>query len=138
MSSFLVGTSPANQRIESLWSQFHKDRVLWWRNLFFELSSLGFIDSSMPVFLECLRFCFMHLLRKELDEFTDRWNSHLLAKRKGSKLPRRRPNALYYLPELYNAVSCRKSVAANDLDDFDIANLASELDDCRLQSFFSW
>ncbi|XP_057293864.1 uncharacterized protein LOC130622416 [Hydractinia symbiolongicarpus] len=29
--SFIVGTSTANQRIESFWSQFSKDRPSWWR-----------------------------------------------------------------------------------------------------------
>ena len=31
LESYCVGASTANRRIESLWSQFTKDRPLWWR-----------------------------------------------------------------------------------------------------------
>ena len=31
IGSFLKGTSPANQRIESLWSQLPKDKPMWSR-----------------------------------------------------------------------------------------------------------
>ena len=54
LASFAIGTSPSNQRIESLWSQFAKDRPMWWRDFFSELSSLGFVNSSSYVVKECL------------------------------------------------------------------------------------
>ena len=79
IGSFLKGGSPANQQIESLWCQLGKDRPMWWRQFFAELSSLGFVDDSSPVVQECLRFCFMRLLREELDEFENHWNCHLIA-----------------------------------------------------------
>ena len=63
--SFLKATSPANQRIESLWSQLAKHRPIWWRQFFAELSSLGFIDGSVSIVQKCLRFCFMRLLKGE-------------------------------------------------------------------------
>ena len=37
LGSYCVDTSPANQRIESLWSQLTKDRPLWWRQFFAQL-----------------------------------------------------------------------------------------------------
>ena len=37
LESYCVDTSPANQRIESLWSQLTKDRPLWWRQFFAQL-----------------------------------------------------------------------------------------------------
>ena len=49
IGSFLKGTSPANQGIESLWSLLAKDRPMWWRQFFAELSGLGFIDGSRPI-----------------------------------------------------------------------------------------
>ena len=119
IGSFLKGTSPAKQRIESLWSQRGKDRPMWWRQFFAELSSLGFIDGSRPIVQECLRFCFMRLLREELEEFKNRWNCHLIAKSRGSTLPRGRPNLLYCLPELYKTESFRKDV---DLEEFGESN----------------
>ena len=73
LASFAIGTSTSNQRIESLWSPFAKDQLMWWRDFFL---SLGFVNSSSYVVEECLRFCFMHLLRNDLHEFTERWNRH--------------------------------------------------------------
>ena len=46
VSSFIVGSSPANQRIESFWSQLTKDRPIWWRQLFSHLSGLGYLDTK--------------------------------------------------------------------------------------------
>jgi len=37
LGSYLIGTSTSNQKIESLWSQFRNDRILWWRDFFLEL-----------------------------------------------------------------------------------------------------
>ena len=52
----------------SLWPQFAKGRPIWWRSLFAELSTVGFIDNSSPIVQGCLRFCFMRVLREELEE----------------------------------------------------------------------
>lgn len=62
IASFMIGTSPANQRIESLWSQFRKDRPIWRREVLAEIAALGCIDSSSELIKECMRFCFMDLI----------------------------------------------------------------------------
>ena len=129
IGSFLKGTSPANQRIESLWSQLAKDRPMWWRQFFAELLSLGFVDGSSPIVQECLRFCFIRLLREELDEFKNRWNSHLIATSRGSTLPRGRPNSLYCLPELYETESFRKDVDLEEIEEFNDPDFIRETDD---------
>ncbi|XP_057301730.1 uncharacterized protein LOC130636125 isoform X1 [Hydractinia symbiolongicarpus] len=128
LASYAIGTSPSNQRIESLWSQFTKDRPMWWRQFFSELSSFGFVNSSSYVVKECLRFCFMHILRKELDEFKERWNRHLIAKSKGASLPTGRPNSLYHLPQLYGTKSYTMSVDLAD-EEFDNPNFAQNRPD---------
>ena len=124
LASFAIGTSPSNQRIESLWSQFAKDRPMWWRHFFSELSSLGCFNSSSYVIKECLRFCFMHLLRSELNEFMERWNRHLIAKTKGASLPTGRPNSMYYLPQLYDAQSYKMPVDFAEVEEFEDPNFA--------------
>ena len=129
IGSFLKGTSPANQRIESLWPQLAKDRPMWWRQFFAELSSLGFIDGSRPIVQECLRFCLMKLLREELEEFKNRWNCHLIAKSRGSTLSRGRPNSLYILPELYETEPFRKDVDLEELEEFNDPTFIRETDD---------
>ena len=129
IGNFLKGTSPANQQIESLWSQLAKDRPMWWSQFFAELSSLGFIDGSRPIVQKCLRFCFMRLLREELEEFKNRWNCHLIAKSRASTLPRRRPYLLYCLLELYETESFHKDVYLEELEEFNDPFFIRETDD---------
>ena len=80
-----------------------------------QLSDLGFIDARDPVFRECIRYCFMDLLRQEFNNFTERWNSHLLAPSKGAILPIGRPVSLYHLPELFGSVSWLIPVSSEDI-----------------------
>ena len=96
---FCVGTSPANQKIERYWWQFTKKRPLWLHHFFSELSGYGFLDSLNVLVIEAIRCCFMHLIRKDLEEIAIRWNQHLLAPSRHSVLPRGRPNSLYFLCE---------------------------------------
>ena len=118
-ASFCIGTSPANQRIESYWSQLTKEKPLWWRNFFKELSAYGFIDSSNQFVLETFRYCFIDLIRKDLDDVAIRWNQHLLAPSKNSVLPRGKPDCLYFLPELNNTCSYQKPVSHEEIAYFD-------------------
>ena len=74
-------------------------------------------------------FCFIRLLREELDEFKNRWNSHLIATSRGSTLPRGRPNSLYCLPELYETESFRKDVDLEELEEFNDPAFIRETDD---------
>ena len=102
---------------------------MWWRQFFVELSTLGFIDGSRPIVQECLRFCFMRLLREELEEFKNRWNCHLIAKSRWSTLPRGRPNSLYCLTELHQTEPCRKDVDLEELEEFNDPTFIRETDD---------
>ena len=47
-----------------------------WRQFFGQLFDLGFIYAGDPVLRECIRYCFMNLLRQELNDFTERWIRH--------------------------------------------------------------
>ena len=129
IGSFLKGALPANQWIESLWSQLAKDRPMQWRQFSAELLSFGFVDGSSPIVQECLRFCFMRLLREELDEFKNRWNCHLIATSFGSTLPRGRPNSLYCLPEYYETKSFHKDVDLEELEEFNDPAFIRETND---------
>ena len=68
LGSYCVGTCTVNQRIESLWSKFTKDRPFWWRQFFAQLSDLGFIETGDLVLRECIRYCIMDLLCQELSD----------------------------------------------------------------------
>ena len=46
VNSFMVGASPANQRIESFWSHLTKDRPMCWRQFLSELTNMGCLDAG--------------------------------------------------------------------------------------------
>ena len=115
--SFLIGTSSANQRIECYWSQFRKERPMWWRDFFKDLVNVGMLDIGVPAVTECIRYCFMDILREELTDVALRWNQHILAPSQNVSLPRGKPNSLYFLPQMYNTYSYRKII---DFDEFTI------------------
>ena len=46
LSSFVVGTSPADQKIECYWSQMLRDRPGWWRDFFDEEWIIRFKQSN--------------------------------------------------------------------------------------------
>lgn len=117
---FTIGRSTANQRIESYWSQFVKDGPGWWISFFKDLSDLGLFNSSDPVHLECIRFCFMQVLRNELHQVAEMWNQHLIASSKfgNSSGPRGRPDCMFFLPHLYNSEDYKVPVNPQELVEF--------------------
>lgn len=48
---------------------------------------------------ECLRFCFMPVLRDELYAIACYWNTHSIRPVNNSETPDGRPDVLYFLPE---------------------------------------
>jgi len=117
--SFLIGTSPANQRIECFWSQFNKERPMWWRFFFKDLSDNGLLDIAVPAVAECVRYCFMDILRAELTDVALRWNQHIISPSQNVSLPRGRPDSLYFLPQLYESRSYRKEINIDELSVFE-------------------
>ena len=128
-ASFMIGASIANQRIECFWSQFRKERPLWWQQLFKEMSDCGFLDITVPAIAECVRYCFMDILRKELTDVALRWNQHLLAPSQNSQLPRGRPDSLYFVPQLYNSMSYRKEIDIEELSLFEDSEFVYDFED---------
>jgi hypothetical protein len=52
--------------------------------------------------MECIWFCFSHLIQKDLDEVKDSWNTHYIRRFRHETIPER-PDELYHLPEWHNA-----------------------------------
>ena len=106
LGSFTIGRSTAtgNQRIEAYWSHLVKDGPGWWMNFFKDMVDFGLLDTSDPVHIECIRFCFMEILRNELHEVSQLWNQHVIASSKfgNSSGQRGRPDCIYFLPHLYS------------------------------------
>ncbi|XP_074109299.1 uncharacterized protein LOC141534056 [Cotesia typhae] len=98
--SFIKGKSTSNQRIESYWSQLRRHGLDFWINLFKDLRERGLYNDSSILHVECLRFCFGHLIRAELKMIRHEWNRHRIRKQKSRHVASGKPNCLYYLPEL--------------------------------------
>lgn len=60
---FSIITLPQNQRIEAYWSILQRDRIGWWRTFLGELSDLVLFSNDDQILADCIRYCFMHLIR---------------------------------------------------------------------------
>ncbi|XP_032413133.1 uncharacterized protein LOC116716388 isoform X2 [Xiphophorus hellerii] len=71
-ASHMYGSSTANQRIESWWSYFRKQRSQFWMDLMNDLKERHLFNGSHDH--TCLvRFVFMDMLQRDLDECKDRF-----------------------------------------------------------------
>lgn len=106
-----------NQRIEAFWSILQRDRIGWWRCLFQDLVDLELFTNDDPVQLDCLRYCFMRLLRNELNTITEDWNTHIISSSRNQG-PRGRPDTMYFLPHLYEKEDFKTEVSTDEINDF--------------------
>ena len=97
--SFIYGRSVSNQRIEAWWSQLRRGCTDWWIEYFKELQESGCYCDSNVLHVECLRFCYMDLLRDELYRAARLWNNHRIRPSANHESPGGRPDLLFSLPE---------------------------------------
>ena len=97
-SAHVYGTSPGNQRIECWWSFFRRNRSQWWITLFEDMIQFGAYDPNVSKQVECLRFCFMHLIQGDLDDVRRDWNTHRIRPSRDAYCPAGVPDELFYLP----------------------------------------
>lgn len=109
-NSFQYGRSTSNQRIEGWWSQLRRISTNSWINIFKDLRDRGLFDNSDPVQVECLRFCFLPLIQKQLDSITIQWNQHRIRPQRHGECPSGKPDLMYHIPEAYRATDCKMSL----------------------------
>jgi len=71
VNSFLTGTSSSNQRIEQFWRKLRVSFTVFWRNQFKDMADRGLLNINDRIHLEVLRFCFMPIIQRDLDTFTE-------------------------------------------------------------------
>lgn len=113
--SFLYGRSVSNQRIEAWWSYLRKTDTNWWMNYFKDLRDQGLYDDSNPVHVECLKFCYMPLIKEELDRVAQQWNLHMIRPSTNEQSPSGRPDTIFFIPEAFNSSSYLQDVDPQDL-----------------------
>ncbi|KAJ7354871.1 hypothetical protein OS493_029426 [Desmophyllum pertusum] len=97
------GTSPANQRIESWWSFFRRNRSTWWINYFNDLISRELFNPGNEFETEALWYCFSGILQQDLDMVKEHWNTHRIRKSRHDTVAGV-PDELYVLPECNGGV----------------------------------
>lgn len=117
-SSYIAGRSTSNQRIESYWSQMRRLGGNWWISFFKDLRDQHLFNDGDQLQVECLRYCFSHLIQKDLDLISQEWNTHRIRRQKNTELPARKPNCLYYFPEAYGSKNYGKLVHEDEIKDF--------------------
>ncbi|KAK6189737.1 hypothetical protein SNE40_001736 [Patella caerulea] len=114
--SFIYGKSTGNQRIESWWSKLGLYGMTSWISHFKNLSNYGIIDTSKELDIQCILFCYIHLLHDELNEIVRLWNAHYIRKSTNPDQPNGRPDVLYYLSDQFGGIECLRPVCAEDLN----------------------
>ena len=116
MRSFIKGKSTANERIEKHWGHFRHHTAGFYIELFKEMERNLVLDSSDPMHIECLRYCFGHLIRNSAARATKEWNEHRIRTQKNKDAPDGIPNVIYNWPERYGGVEYKKSVDLKDVE----------------------
>ena len=96
-NSFMYGKSTSNHRIESWWFHLRRGLTDWWINYFKELRENGLYSDSNIIHTECLRFCFMDLIRANLHQTAQLWNCHRIRPSRNENSPAGRPDLLCFL-----------------------------------------
>lgn len=106
-SSFMYGKSVSNQRIEAWWSQLRKGCTEWWINYFKDLRDSGLYCDSDIINVQCLKFCYMPVIRNELQRTARFWNSHRIRPSTNQESPPGKPDILYFLSFFDGHGRCR-------------------------------
>ena len=80
--------------------------------------------SSESNLLDCVRFHFMSILRKELTGISIEWNPHLLSPSRNNTSSGK-PNFMYFPPHFYGTIYCMISTNSPKTDKF--VNITSSL-----------
>ena len=77
---------------------------------------LELFDPYDPVQVDCLRFCFIELLREEVKEVATAWNQHKISHRRNGG-PTRRSDIMFFLPHIYDTIDHLQYVSDEDIDE---------------------
>ena len=117
VNSFSVIPSTHNQWIEAYWSKLRQDRIGWWQDFFRDMVDLELFNPASHALVDCLKFCFIGVLRKELKEMADEWNEHITSKSSNGG-PSGRPDTMYFLGYLFDCQDYSDLLEDDDIDEF--------------------
>ena len=121
----MIGSSNHNQRIERWWGYCRKAILQCYMDLFKDLETSGILQINNVLHMECLKFCFMNVLRNELKMHAQIWNEHRVRSIKNTRCPSGVPDFLFHHPEYFESsengkpVDIRKVKLCKDLHNFE-------------------
>ncbi|CAL9694886.1 unnamed protein product [Knipowitschia caucasica] len=113
--SHMYGASTSNQRIESWWSIFRKQRSQFWIDFFGDLREKHLFNGCQE-HMSLVRYCFLDLLQKELDDYRRLWNTHTIRPVRQSRCPSCKPEAMYHVPQRFHGRNCGFLTSSQMLD----------------------
>jgi len=114
--SHVYGPSHSNQRIEAWWSFYKRNRSAYIINAFKEMVDNDEFNAADKLLLSLIRYCFVELLQKDLNEIVEYWNTHYIRKSRHDTVPGR-PDVLYYLPDANYASDQIKTYEERDIEE---------------------
>ena len=117
LNSFSIVLSRMNQIVEAYWSNFRKDGLGWWKYFLHDLVDLELFDRSDPFQVDCMRFCFVELLREEVTEAATAWNQHIISHHRNGGATGR-PDIMFFLHHTYDTIDHLQYVSDQDIDEF--------------------
>ena len=117
VNSFSIVPSAHNQRIEAYWSKLRQDRTCWWQDFFRDMADLELFNPASRVLVDCLKFCFIGALRRELKEMAEEWNEYIISKSSNGG-PSGRPDTMYFLPHPFGCQDYSDPLEDYDTDEF--------------------
>ena len=131
------GSSPANQRIESWWAVYRRNRSSWWIDFFKNLIEQDSFSPGNELQQECMWFCFNKLVQDDLDAVKDHWNSHRIRHSRHDTVSGR-PDELFFLPELHGGADNLLCNVGNGLAQSLRENLPYEEEKSIQQEYFEY
>ena len=114
--SFMYGKSTSNQRIEAWWGQLRKNCAQWWMDHFKTLKTSGLFCDANIIHQECLKFCYIPVIRQELNRAARLCNTHRIRPSRNQEVPAGRPDVLFVLPEMHGHRDLKVNVNLDELD----------------------